>query len=597
MCVLSVRSVHTTWSAAASRGSRWIIAAVLAILIAPPARAQRPDAPFTGNIVPQGSPIPRILPPAPPATAPDAGLTSPAAPGAAPATATTIRSVTIAGATAFPPAALQKLTAGLVGPAVPVAQIEAARAALLSLYRADGFVLTTVSATVNAAGELRFNVIEGRIAEVKLEGDIGPAGVQVLRFLNHLTEQQPIDNATLERWLLLAQDVPGVTLHAVLQPAADDPGALTLVAQVSRQAVNGLLTVDNRAFRQTGPQEGLMVFDLNSLTQFGEKTEASIYHTNGNTQNFGQVSTEFFAGGSGLRIRIYGGYGEANPSDFLRVIGYKGFTTTFGVGATYPIIRARQQTLNLVANIDAVETEIRTDSGPAGQATRLSRDSLRIGRLGVEYAFEDTVLGDERPAINFASFRASQGLPFLGGSGDGNATPGRLNERVGFTKFTAELSRTQTLFIPWPGASVALKARVVGQGTGDVLPPAEKFFLGGGDINRGFYSGEVTGDNALAGSLELQLNTGLDFTVYGYPTPVTAQFYLFYDRGETWENQRIDPDVRLSSEGAGARFNITRFTEFDVEAVVRNTRLPSGTAGVVEPLKADAFYWRVLARF
>ena len=583
--------------AAALHESRWIIAAALALLLAPAARAQRPDAPFTGNIVPQGSPIPRILPAAPPPVAPDAGLTSPATPGAAPATATTIRSVTIAGATAFPPATLQKLTAGLVGPAIPVAQIEAARAALLSLYRADGFVLTTVSASVNAAGELRFNIIEGRIAEVKLEGDIGPAGIQVLRFLNHLTEQVPIDNATLERWLLLAQDVPGVTLQAVLRPSADDPGALTLVAQVSRQAVNGLLTVDNRAFRQTGPQEGLMVFDLNSVTQFGEKTEASIYHTNGNTQNFGQVSTEFFAGGSGLRIRIYGGYGEANPSDFLRVIGYKGFTTTFGIGATYPIIRARQQTLNLVANIDAVETEIRTDSGPAGQATRLSRDSLRIGRLGAEYAFEDTILGDARPAINFASVRASQGLPFLGGSGDGNATPGRLNERVGFTKFTAELSRTQTLFIPWDGASVALKARVVGQGTGDVLPPAEKFFLGGGDINRGFYSGEVTGDNALAGSLELQLNTGIDFTVYGYPTPVTAQFYLFYDRGETWENQRIDPDVRLSSEGAGARFNITRFTEFDVEGVVRNTRLPSGTAGVVEPLKADAFYWRVLARF
>ena len=90
----------------------------------------------------------------------------------------------------------------------------------------------------------------------------------------------------MERWLLLAQEVPGVTLHAVLQPSLDDPGALTLVAQVQRQAVNGLITADNRAFRQTGPVEGLVVVDLNSFTQLGEQTELSIYHTDGNTQNF-----------------------------------------------------------------------------------------------------------------------------------------------------------------------------------------------------------------------------------------------------------------------------------------------------------------------
>ena len=97
-------------------------------------------------------------------------------------------------------------------------------------------------------GQLRFVVTEGRIASVKLDGDIGPAGTQVLRFLNRLTEKQPIDSATLERYLLLAQDVPGVTLRAVLEPSTDQPGALNLIAQVSRQAVSGLATIDNRAF-------------------------------------------------------------------------------------------------------------------------------------------------------------------------------------------------------------------------------------------------------------------------------------------------------------------------------------------------------------
>ena len=567
------------------------------VALSAPAWAQRPDAPFTGNLVPQGSPIPRILPPAPPSVAPGTDLTRPATPGATPPVDVPVRSVTVVGATAFPPGQVQAITAGLVGPHVSVAQIEAARAALLSLYRTTGYVLTTVTANVGADGALRFSVIEGRIVQVKLDGDIGPAGVQVLRFLNHLTEPEVIDNATLERWLLLAQDVPGVTLHAVLQPSADDPGALTLVAQVSRQAVNALLTADNRAFRQTGPEEGLLIVDLNSVTQLGEKTEASIYHTNGSTQNFGQASTEVYAGSSGLKIRIYGGYGKADPSDPLRQINYEGFTTTFGAAASYPLIRSRQQTLNLVANLDAVETEIRTDSGPQGQLVRASRDSLRIARLGAEYAIEDVLAGDARPAVNFASLRVSQGLPFLGGTSDRNPLPSRQNERTDFTKVAVELTRTQTLFVPWDAASVALKARVLGQGTRNVLPPAEEFFLGGNDINRGFYSGEVTGDNALAWSFELQLNTGLDLTVWGTPIPITAQFYAFYDRGETWQNQKSDPDARLSSEGIGGRFNITRYTEFDVEGDIRNTRLPVGTQDVVKPLKADAVYWRALTRF
>ena len=140
-------------------------------------------------------------------------------------------------------------------------------------------MLTTVSVHLDANGRLRFVVTEGRIASVKLDGDIGPAGTQVLRFLNRLTEKQPIDSVTLERYLLLAQDVPGVTLRAVLEPSADQPGALNLIAQVSRQAVSGLATIDNRAFNETGPIEMLGVLDFNSFTEYGEKTELSFYHT------------------------------------------------------------------------------------------------------------------------------------------------------------------------------------------------------------------------------------------------------------------------------------------------------------------------------
>ena len=311
---------ETEFAAHAMRCVAAVLMLVGAIASAPVAEAQNP--------VPQGSPIPRILPPVPPSVGPGTVIPPPAAPGAeVPARPVRVTSVEVEGVTAYPQPEIAQLAAGLVGPAVPLTQIDAARQAILQRYRDDGYVLTTVSANLDNSGRLRLIVTEGRIASVKLDGDIGPAGTQVLRFLNKLTEKQPIDSVTLERYLLLAQDVPGISLRAVLEPSTDTPGALNLVAQVSRQSISGLATIDNRAFNETGPVEMLGVLDFNSFTEFGEKTEFSYYHTFPNSQNFGQASSEVFLGASGLKGRVYGGYGTTVPTGSLGQQGYNGTTT------------------------------------------------------------------------------------------------------------------------------------------------------------------------------------------------------------------------------------------------------------------------------
>jgi hemolysin activation/secretion protein len=561
-------------------------------------QAHAQGLPAGGNTVPQGSPLSHILPqPPPPVGGALPALPGPAVPGPVPQADVAVSGTSIEGATEYPESQLAPLVAGLNGPAVPLARIEQARLAVLNLYRADGFVLTTVNAALDPGGRLRFVVIEGYIAKIQLEGDIGPAATQALRFLNHLVGARPVSTAMLERWLLLVQDIPGVAVHAVLRPSANDPGAITLVAQLSRQAFAGLLTVDNRAFRLTGPVELLAVLDANSFTQFGERTELSLFHSDGGTQNFGQASEEFFVGGSGLKFHVSLGNGQTEPSDALRKLGYHGFTTVASAAATYPVIRSRQQTLTVGAYFDVEENEIKLDIGPLGQSIRSGRDSLRVGRVAADYALQDIWLGGAFPAVDSAELRISHGFTGLGGTDTDNPLPSRAGENPGFTKIDGEIARTQSLFSPWNGATVALKAALAGQYSGDVLPPTEQYFLGGAEFDRGFYAGEVTGDSALTGTLELQLNTGIDLPWLARLQPVSAQFYLFRDQGETWNNTPLDPNQRLSSEGGGVRLGITRFTEFDLEGVIRDTRTPAGTAGEVTALKADALYWRVLARF
>jgi len=578
-------------------------AAVIGLTALPPAAmAQAQSTP--GQLpplqqVPQGSPVPRVLPPAPTPTAPGTALPALPPPGAEmPNRSVAITAVSVEGVTAFPLPEITALTQGLTGPAVPLPKVDAARQAILLQYRSAGYVLTTVSASLDQSHRLRFIITEGRIASVKLDGDIGPAGVQVLRFLNRLTEHVPIDAATLERYLLLAQDVPGISLRAVLQPSTDEPGALTLIAQVSRHAVSGVASFDNRAFDQTGPVEGLGVLDFNSFTEYGEKTEISYYHTFPNSQNFGQFSEEFFIGGSGLKLRMYAGVGLSQPEGGgpggLEQLDYRGHTKVLGATLSYPVIRARQQTLNVNLTMDALESAVDDNTSLTGPATF---DSLRVLRAGVDYALSDLWLGAARSAVNALTARVSHGLHALGAAPNGEVDAPRTNERTDFTKINFEISRTQTLFAPWEGSSVALMGLLAGQWADQVLPPSEQFYLGGTRFTRGYYSGQIPGDKALAATAELQLNTGTDLRVFGLSADVSTQFYLFYDWGETWQNQSTDFATKVTTAGGGARVQVTRYTEVDFEALGRFNRFPTGQGPQVSAINGIGLYWRVLGRF
>jgi hemolysin activation/secretion protein len=542
----------------------------------------------------QSSPIPHIAPPETPKLG--AGLpnfVTPGVEGPLPSATIAIGTVTVVGATAFPPAVLNKITAGLAGTPQPLTHIEAIRRALVAIYRAHGFVLSTVSLDIDAQGNVRYIVTEGHIVAVKLSADIGPAGTTVLGFLDHLTAERPVNEASLERWLLLAQQIPGVSVHAVLQADSDDPGALTLIAEVSRQAESGLITADDRAFKSTGPVEALAVADLNSLTSYGDQTELSLFHTSGNTDNFGQASESFFIGSSGLRVKVYAGEGRGDPGGVLRLADYQSLLQVFGGQLSYPAVLRRNQALNLTLHLDGTQNLVDTNHNLT------SFDSIRAARLATQYAVQDLLLGNSRQGVSVVNIQESQGLPALGASPDRRAIgeAGRANERLDFWKISGSAARNQTLFSPFGDATVAMRLEAGGQYSPDILPSAEEFDLGGSRFTRGYYSGEVSGDKALYATAELQLNTGTDFDLFTIPIELGAQFYTFYDYGETFTNLEFDENHRLASFGAGVHLGVTRYLEIDGEIDHRLvTRLdPQNTTAL--GLSETVIYWGVTARY
>ena len=216
----------------------------------------------------------------------------------------------------------------------------------------------------------------------------------------------------------------------------------------------------------------------------------------------------------------------------------------------------------------------------------------------MEYAALDSWLGDGFPATSAATVRASRGISGLGAaaSGDVWSPAPRLGEKVDFRKVQGEISRAQTIARPTADTTLALRLAVAGQYTADLLPPAEKFYLGGGRFNRGYYYGQVSGDSAVSVSAELQLNTPVPLPDFA-PFDLQAQFYLFYDWGQAFQNARQESDAMLRSWGGGVRLYAGESLEVSFEGVGRLNRYPNGRGPDISPLEAAAFYWQVLWRF
>ena len=252
-----------------------------------------------------------------------------------------------------------------------------------------------------------------------------------------------------------------------------------------------------------------------------------------------------------------------------------GLTTVFGAQLSYPVIRSRQQTLNVYAAFDGLDSNISTTAD--GVRLQSSYDSLRVLRLGEDYALSDVWLGADRSAVNALSVRLSQGMKLLGASTERRSpTSPRRASRPVSSRSTSKRAARRRCSRPWDGASVALMGLLTGQWSDDILPPAEQFYLGGSRFTRGYYAGQVPGDKALAATVELQLNTGFETTrVRPVVRTSPTQFYLFYDWGETWQNLSADHAAMINSAGGGVRTQLTRYIEVDFEGLARFNRFPT----------------------
>ncbi|HUI95879.1 MAG TPA: POTRA domain-containing protein [Xanthobacteraceae bacterium] len=465
--------------------------------------------------------------------------------------------VTVAGATALSGDAIAQTYRAYLGKTVSQADLAAIAGRISDLYRAAGYHLSRAIVPPQdiRGGRIRIQVIEGRIVDVALEGErIAQFGLRAM--LAPVTEESPSRRATLERALLLVNDLPGVRIaDTALEEIGTGSGRFRLTVSVETWQNYTAIGIDNRGTDAIGPWQSYFASTFNSAFVPGDSigVNLSTIPTAPIELGFGRLFYNAPVGDDGARIGVVGSYGEQRPGDERAAIDTVDRSGTFDLRGSIVPLRSREQTLWLSAAAGIGEFYEDTVFGPS------YRDHIRAVYATADYQLHDWLNG-----WNYWTVTARQGLPIFGASDKDDPLLSRSDGSATFSKLAVFYTRYQPLSDIW-----SLKLSFAGQLVSTALLASEEFYLGG-PFGRGFWGAEISGDNGVGGSVELRFDQVLksDF-LKGY------QLYAYVDRTDAWNFHSGGSALSLTLTGAGVRLYLPYDLQLGIEgAVPLDYRIP-----------------------
>ena len=450
-----------------------------------------------------------------------------APPGAA-GTRLVLRSVTLQGNTVLSSAELAPIWTGRLGQELSLAEVFDIAARISAYYRARGYVLSQAivpQQDMRAAGaDVRIDVLEGYVDRLSFAGIDAP---RLQGYFAPVVGQKPLKLATLERSLLLVNELAGVNAQANLK-AGSVPNASDLLVVATRAPTLFSLSAHNRST----PAQGRWRLEANAelFDRLGlfERHSLRLISSGDDRLNLLAYGLEAPIGSDGLKFQLNASASRSHPTSVLGNIDTR--SNNLALGLSYPVLRSRQANLALRAALTASDNG--SDSVATSAATEDNYRALRIG-AAADYA-------DEVGGITMLDAELARGLTVFGAT---EAAPGYLPDPE-FTKLSLYAARLQSL-----RADCSLLFAATFQHSGDALATAEQLGLGGDTFLRAYDPSEVIGENGYAAKVELRYNLALGRAL--------TTLYAYADRGAVRRKQAIGPDLRypLSAAGLGVRFS------------------------------------------
>ncbi len=529
-----------------------IAAAVAACLLAFPAVAQELPPAADPGVVQRRFEIPRP-------SVPDTDGLAPAAPRLVPPPGAEsvqfiLREVIVEGSQVYDAEQLARAWAPHLSKQVSLATVFEIAGRLTARYRNDGFVLSQVIVPPQEVddGRIRLRAIEGFVEEVLIEGEAHLPALWEAH-AERIRTARPLDANTLERAVLLLNDLPGAGVRAVLRPSGKTVGASHLVLLAAQEPALAYLDTNNRGTRFLGRYQGEIGVTLNSWLDRYEETQLRFTHTFDNELALLSLDHSEQIGTNGTLLTLSFSYADTEPGGTLRAFDVEGEAVSGAISLRHPFIRSRTQNLVGWARFDYL------DSSNDILRRSLSEDRIRALRIGASYDIVDRFEG-----INLLVAELSRGVDVLNATDFGDANNSRLGAKGSFAKVHVSASRLQRL-----GGGFNVLGTLSGQYAFDLLLSAEQFTFGGADLGRGYDAAEIIGDHGLASSIELQWGRAL-----GFAALEGIQLFASYDFGVVWQRDERLPVRRstASSVAVGARLNLTPWLSARVSVALPLTR-------------------------
>jgi hemolysin activation/secretion protein len=448
-----------------------------------------------------------------------------------------LRGVNVSGAHAIPRDRIAALYQPYLGKKVSQADLAAIAGTISDLYRADGFHLSRAIVPPQdiVDGRVQIRVIEGAIVQADLKGD-GAEQFGVRPMLGPVLAEQPSRLATLERQLFLINGRPGVRItDTALEEIGGPTGRFRLTVYLKTWHVFTSFGLDNLGSSSVGPWQTYATGAFNSYLTPGDTLAVNLSTIANDPRELGfaRLSYDAPVGVDGVRLGASVLYSAVRPGDARRLDSDITTTEAFEVRASTVPFMSQWSALTLTLAGTFSNVSEHDLYGP------WYNDHIRTASLTADYRLQDRFGG-----TNFATLTYRQGLDVFGASQFNDDLLSRDGASSNFSVLNVWFTRYQTLNEAW-----SLKLSAASQTASRPLFTSQQFYLGGAAFGRGYGAAEISGDNGLAGSLELRFDQKLNFRYWsGY------QLYAFGDAGAVWnDGYRLSDGLSLTSAGAGVR--------------------------------------------
>jgi hemolysin activation/secretion protein len=476
-----------------------------------------------------------------------------------------LRDVTFEGNTAFSDASLRARLAPYIGRRIDEERLQLLADYLSNYYRQQGYFLSKVVVAdyTPESGSTRFLSIEGYVAQIDLDqGNVDLSRDwqdNVRKSLDKITRIKPLHGPSLEREILLLNDLYGLSASTTLVPLQDMPdppvGGVGMIVTLEKEKRVSSIEYNNFGSVYAGPSQNIYTLNVGTPLYAFDNFRLQLLHAfpiDEARHLYADYSIPLGESGLKATASIYKSW--LRPTQNLKIFDLESSSEGIGLSLSYPFIRSRAENLYGFAGFDARNST--TDI----IGTDLFDDRVRSIHVGMNYEFLDRTNG-----VNVINTTLTQGLNIFGASETGSLNLSREEGRSDFTKINISAVHSRTL-----SEVFHVVGGIAGQFSPTPLLSSEEFGYGGPTFGRAYDSSEITGDSGLSGYVE--------FRYAGMP-PVESisletEPYVFYDIGKVWNEDRDQTPESGASAGIG-----TRLWLFD---------RVSGNAGIAVPLTRRA---------